>query len=189
MGCKTLGGPDSAALEYARALRENRLDDAYAVTTGAYRARVSRAEFGRKYSDEVLRHERATAIEAAARSLRARSPELEAIRESDGWRVEEVIPSEGPREALARFLDSAERGDFESAYRLLAASWRSKYTPDRLKADFEAEPLARERLVRARAALKEEVVWKGEAAELPVGEGGAVRLMREGGAFKVAAIE
>jgi glutamate dehydrogenase/leucine dehydrogenase len=58
-----------------------------------------------------------------------------------------------------------------------------------LKADFALEPQAKDRLVRARAALSAEVVWKGEVAEVPLGGGKAVRLVREGGAFKVAALE
>ena len=186
--CRTVG-PDTAAESYAQALRENRLDDAYALTTEGYRARVPKEAFVARYADEVRRNERATAIFAAVPQLRARSGEIEAAREDGLWRVEEVTPTEGPREALGKFLDAVSSNDFESAYRMLAGPWRGRYTPARLKADFAAEPLAKERLERARAALAGDFVWRGETAELPVGEGKSVKLVREGGAFKVAALE
>jgi len=187
-GCRTLG-PDAAAESYAQALRENRLDDAYALTTADYRARVPKEQFAARYADEVRRNERATAILAAVPQMRAKTLEIEAAREEGDWRVEEVIPSEGPREALGKFLDAVAANDFEAAYRMLAGSWRAKYTPARFKADFAAEPLAKERLDRARAALGSEILWKGETAELAVGDGKSVKLVREGGAFKVAALE
>ncbi len=186
--CRT-AGPHEAAEAYARALREGRVDDAYALTSSEYRANVSRDSFGRRYANEMARFERATAILSALERLKAVSPEIEAVREPDGWRVAEVAPVEGPKEALARFLDAAEAGDFEAAWRMLAGEWRARYTPARLAKDFADEPLAKDRLARARAALEGEWAWRGDEVELDLGEGKAVRLRREGGAFKVVSLE
>lgn len=96
------------------------------------------------------------------------------------------------RAALAAFLDAAERGDFEVAYRLLAAPWRARYTPERLASDFRAEPLARERLARARGALSS--LTSAQAAEAPLvefslGGGRSVRLAREADGYRVVALE
>src|SRR6266852_5991623 len=64
------------------------------------------------------------------------------------------IQPETSDQVLGQFLDAAEEGDFDSAYQLLAGSWRARYTPARLKQDFELEPRAKELVARARSALK-----------------------------------
>jgi hypothetical protein len=92
-------------------------------------------------------------------------------------------------EVLGRFLAAAESDDFETAYGLLAGPWRAAYTPTRLQEDFALEPLARERLRRARAALRQGPRLRGEVAEFAIGDGRAVRLVREGSAYRVASLE
>ncbi|MBL8956510.1 MAG: hypothetical protein JNK82_37390, partial [Myxococcaceae bacterium] len=91
---------------------------------------------------------------------------------------------------LTEFLDAAEAGRFDAALALLSTSWRNRYTAKRFEDDFGREPLARERLARARAALQGGA-WVVDAAgaQLPLGEGRAVRLEREGEAFKLVALE
>lgn len=150
---------------------------------------MSRDAFAARYAEEARRQERAAAALEAAKSMTARSGELELVLEGGAWRIEEIAPTGGPREALAQFLAAVELGDFSSAYQMLAGSWRARYTPERLRADFEIEPLARERLARARAALSSEPRWNGEWVQFPLGEGRAVRLVREGGVFKVGGLE
>jgi len=95
----------------------------------------------------------------------------------------------GSAAVLRRFLDAADRGDFEAAYPLLSERWRARYTPERLKQDFALEPRAKDLLARARTALKGSPREVGEVVEYPIGDGSAVRLVREGGAFKIAALE
>jgi len=90
---------------------------------------------------------------------------------------------------LSRFLDAAEAGDFDAAYQMMAGSWRARYTPERLKEDFDREPLAKERLARARAALKTAPAMRDGLAEFPIGDGKAVRLVREDGGFRVMSLE
>jgi hypothetical protein len=90
---------------------------------------------------------------------------------------------------LADFIAAADAGDFRRAYELLAGDWRARYTPERLESDFRAEPLAKERLDRARIALKESPIVHGDVAEFPIGAGMAVRLVKENGSFRVAALE
>lgn len=187
--CRTVAGPEHAVEEYARALQEDRLDDAYALTSADSREHTSREAFLARYEDPKKRGERAEALLAAAASLRACGSGVEAVREGERWVVRELPSEDGARQALGQFLDASEKGDFATAYRLLSASWRSRYTPERLARDFGLEPLARERLARARVALAGPVILEDGAARFPLGEGKAVRLVREGGAYRVAALE
>ncbi len=99
-------------------------------------------------------------------------------------------PSEAASQVLAEFIAAAEAGDFRRAYQLLSGEWRARYTPGRLEQDFADEPLARERLERARGALSRGARFvDAEVAEFPIGAGRAVRLVREHGDFRVAALE
>jgi len=66
---------------------------------------------------------------------------------------------------------------------------RARYTPERLRDDFKREPLADERVRRARLALKGPVRLSASGAEFPLGKDRAVRLVREAGEYRVAAIE
>jgi hypothetical protein len=190
VACRTAAGPERTVEDYARALQEGRLDDAFALTSARSRDQLDRKAFDARYQDPAQRAQRAQALLASLADLRARTPEIEATREGDHWRVIEPGADQGPREALRSFLDAAERGDFVAAYQLLATSWRQRYTPARLAADFKAEPLAKERLLRARAALAgSSAVLRESGAEYPIGEGKAVRLVKEAGGFRVAALE
>jgi hypothetical protein len=92
-------------------------------------------------------------------------------------------------QVLGRFLDATDKGDFDSAYLLLAGSWRARYTPARLKQDFELEPRSRELVERARSALKRGARVADGVAEYPIGDGKAVRLITENGTFKIASLE
>ncbi len=178
--------PVSVAEDYARALEEGRLQEAYALTHGDPQGETA---FLDRYSDETTRRERAAAVRAGAAVLEARAPSLTLARSEQGWRVVESRPADVPRAALTRFLDAAESKDWKTAWGLLASPLRARYTPERLREDFEREPLAKERLRRARLALNANVrVGAGEAL-FPLGEERAVRLVLEDGEYRVAAIE
>lgn len=100
------------------------------------------------------------------------------------------LSADAPREALARFLDAASRGDFEASWRLLSSPLRERYTPARLAEDFAAvRTSAGESLARARAALASEPRLDERSADFPISERKAVRLVRENDGWKVAALE
>jgi hypothetical protein len=188
--CRTLAGPEASARSYAQALRDGRTTDAYALTSAEFRGRVSAEAFAERYGDPARRAERAAEVDRALAQLHAEGPGIALVREGEIWRVDEPAPAaEGPSQTLQNFLDAAERGDFAAAYALLSESWRGRYSPERLQQDFEREPLSRERLARARRALAQSPVISGSSVDYPLGEGKAVRLVREGGAFRVAALE
>ena len=101
----------------------------------------------------------------------------------------EESPQDAPRAALTRFLDGVEAGDWNLAWSLLSEPLRIRYTPERLREDFERDPLAAERLRRARLVVRGPVRLTGTGAEFPLGGERAVRLEREAGEYRVAAIE
>jgi len=91
---------------------------------------------------------------------------------------------------LGRFLAAAEGGRFDEARSFLAAPLRDRYSAERLKADFEAEPPAMERLARARRALStSKATIDGATARVPLDNGRSLRAVREAGGWKIAALE
>jgi hypothetical protein len=190
--CAHLGpapaGPEGVARAYAEALEQNRLDAALALSTG-----LEAKRFHALYGDAKVRTARAQAVRAAADG--SGGGKLELVLENGGWRVQELEPAkpqvqEQAAAALTQFLDAADAGQFEAALALLSAPWRNKYTAKRFEDDFAKEPLAKERLSRARTALaKGGWVVDAGGAQLPLGEGRAVRLEREGDTYRVVALE
>jgi hypothetical protein len=183
--CQTVPGPEASARAYAEALREGRIDDAWALTARG----TSRQEFATRYASDEARRARAEAVERAAGSLAVRSGSLLLVKDGEAWRIVEGSAIEAAREALKAFLAAAESADFAAAYALLAGELRSRYTPQRLEQDFRAEPLARERLARARAAVDREPWIQGEQVHFPIAEGAVVRLVREEAGYRVLALE
>ncbi|EAU61721.1 hypothetical protein STIAU_6577 [Stigmatella aurantiaca DW4/3-1] len=171
---------------YAKALEENRLPQAYALTTGLPEGE---AAFRSRYADPAARRERAAAVRAGLPLLEGHAPALTMERRESSWRVVETLPTDEVKATLARFLNAAETTDWEKAWSLLSAPLRARYTPDRLREDFHREPLARERLRRARLALKGDVKVSGAEATFSLGAERAVRLVLEAGEYRVAAIE
>jgi len=181
-------GPEGVARAYAEALEQNRLDAALELSTG-----LDAKRFRELYAAEAVRSARAAAVRAAADG--SSSGALKLVLEDGAWRVQELEPAkpqvqEQAANVLQQFLDAADAGRFDAALSLLSASWRNKYTAKRFEDDFGKEPQAKERLARARSAL-ERGGWIVDAggAQLPLGEGRAVRLEREGDAYRVVALE
>lgn len=190
LACQTTPGPDATATAYAAALREGRMDDAWALTSGeAASGGLSRAAFEQRYADAATRRRRADVVEAAVPELTASAGALTLVSAEGGWRVVESDPRRAARQALGAFVTATEAGDFAKAYALLAGPLRARYTPERLAADFDAEPLARERLARARAALENEPVFEDEEAHFAIGDGKVVRLRLEEGEYRVLTLE
>ncbi len=185
-GCAHSPGPTEVASAYARALEENRRADAYALTKAPPEAQRA---FLEHYADASARQNRAAEVRAALPELQVRTPGLALVQTQEGWRVVEEKPADAPREALGRFLEAVKAGDWSSAWSFLSAPLRARYTPERLREDFKHEPLATERVSRARLALEGPVRMTASGAEFPIGQERAVRLVREAGEYRVEAIE
>lgn len=187
--CATAPAPEHVAARYAEALRDGKLDAAYELLDEG--TRPDATSFRAQYATDAARRARAEAILASLQAMHADSGEVELVRRGDAWRVTDPPPQIAPRQALEHFLSAVEGGDFKAAYLLLAQPWRDRYTPQRLEKDFQLEPQAKDRVARVRAALggKAEVEVSREGARLPLGDGRAVQLVREGGGYKIAALE
>jgi signal peptide peptidase SppA len=96
---------------------------------------------------------------------------------------------DGARDALGRFLSAVEAAEWPLAWSLLHGPLRTRYTPERLREDFLREPLASERLRRARLAWQGPVRVAGAEARFPLGDERAVRLLQEEGSWRVVALE
>jgi hypothetical protein len=178
--------PAAVAEAYAKALEQNRLQDAYRLTAGGPEGE---AAFLDEYSDATARQERASAVRAGVGVLEARSPSVTLARQGEDWRVVESRPADVPRATLKKFLDEVDSRDWKGAWGLLASPLRARYTPERLREDFERDPLAKERLRRARLALHTRVRVAAGEALFPLGDERAVKLVLEDGEYRVAAIE
>jgi hypothetical protein len=97
-----------------------------------------------------------------------------------------------PRAALERFAAAVDGGRWEEAYPLLSARWRVRSTPELLAGDLAASGVVGAeavRRVRALLAAGTPLRLHGESAALGVGEDKAARLVREGDAWRVDALE
>jgi hypothetical protein len=186
VGCAHAPGPREVATAYVRALEENRLEAASSLTS---LPPGERATFLAHYGDAEARRARIAQVRAALPELRAQGPSLRLVESKEGWRIVEESPQDAPRALLTRFLDAAEAADWETAWSLLSSSLRARYTPERLREDFQREPLAAERVRRARLAVKGPVEVTEGGAAFPLGEQRAVRLTREAGEYRVEALE
>ena len=133
---------------------------------------------------EVLLHET-----GVVGQLEARAPNLIVERRENDWRVVETRPADEAKAVLTRFLNAVDARDWEKAWSLLSASLRSRYTPDRFRDDFQREPLAKERVRKARLALRGNVKVTNTDATIALGADRAVQLVLEEGEYRVAAIE
>jgi hypothetical protein len=183
----TPAGPEAVARDFAAHLRAGQLEQAWALSAG-----LTREAFLARYADAGRREQRATAVHRAALGERAPAA-LQLSYAAEGWRVQEqpdAAPSAAEvQQALAEFLDAADRRDFPAAWTMLSARWRARYTPARLQSDFDIEPQVKERLARARAALAGPWRVEKDSAALGLGEGRTLKLEREGELWRVAALE
>lgn len=187
--CATATAPQHVAARYAEALRDGKLDAAYELLDEG--TRPDAASFRATYATAEARRLRAEAILASLARMRASSDVLELVRQGDGWRVADPSSAIAPRKALERFLSAVEARNFEVVYGCLAQPLRDRYTPARLEKDFALEPQAKDRVARVRKALDAKVGLdvSRDGVQLPLGEGRALRLVREGGEYRIAALE
>ena len=97
-----------------------------------------------------------------------------------------------PRAVLERFTIAVAEERWDEAYPLLSARWRALETPARLAGDLAAAgPVGRDAVRRVRSLLTAgaALTVSAEVATLPVGTDRAARLVREGEAWRVDALE
>lgn len=90
---------------------------------------------------------------------------------------------------ISAFIERTEARQFDAVLPLLAAPLRARYSVDRLARDFEADPRAQERLDKLKTSLGQPPEVSGNDATIEWSPGRRVRLTREGGSWRVAALE
>jgi hypothetical protein len=163
----------------------------------------------RTFASSASRQDRASTPAPGARVARALRPVLAVSLALAAWSAvltSCATPSAGAlpagavglseaagRETLARMARAVRGERWIEAWTLLSARWRAAATPARLAADYRgAGPVAREAADRVLALLASgaPLVTPGPGRlELPAGPGRAARLVAEGGAWRVDALE
>jgi hypothetical protein len=92
-------------------------------------------------------------------------------------------------EVAHAFVSATRDRRFDVVLGLLSERWRARSTAARLAADFDVEPLAEERLRRVEAALAGRPRIEGDTAQLPLGPGRALVLVREATGWRVDRLE
>ena len=189
IACRTGEAPPGLAERYAQALKEDRLRDAWALTSESFQSEVGYEAFAKRYASKPERERRADEI-LADRSWRTEQSGLLAVAHNDQWRlIEPELLAASVRAPLERFVAAVEARDFKAAWGLLSERWRAAYTAESFARDFDADPKAKERLARAKLALTQPVKFVDDGAIFPIGEGRSVVMVREAGEYRVAAIE
>lgn len=178
LACATPAPPPSAAQAYVQALEAGHLDTAYALTAPAFRAQVSPAAFQARFADPAARAARAAAVRTGLAELERSAPELYG-----------QVATEAPEAVILQFAAAVRAGRFEEARSCLAAPLRSRYSPALLAEDFAAEPGATARLGRATLAAEGVPIQQGDQVRFPLGNGGAVVVVREADGWRLLALE
>lgn len=193
-------GPEDTLDAYARALEAGDAEAVYALSDPETQATLDPADLARFMAKNPATVRRAaTALrdrhEVGRVTVRSsRGDVFELVRVDGEWRVAEgplpVPRLDTPEHALATFFFAA-RGHLSLLRRTMPASDRARFASDaRLGAHLHAEQprieAAREALEPLRPGMAR---IEGELAEIPWGEGRAVRLAREDGAWRVVDLE
>ncbi len=93
------------------------------------------------------------------------------------------------RAALTAFVDAVERKDFDGAFRLLDATLKRRYSPERLKSDFALEPRGVALVSRLKGALARPLQLAGDRASVVVAEGRVALAVRESDGWHVASLD
>jgi len=166
----------SPAEAYLAALERNDLDAAWSLTSSRYRSATDAAAFRARFGDPAVRAEHVARLREA---LAGSAPEL----------LDLPPPAGEPAEAVRALVRAARAGNFDEAWRWMAAPERNRYTPERLARDFRAAPEADARLSRALAAVERPGETLGAETRWPLPTGGAVRVTMENGHPRVLALE
>lgn len=201
-GCPGLDAgatPESTVGAFASALREGRVDDAYALMSEGYRRRVSRDEF-RRYFDDYPAEVRQTARALSDRAGRAEQEAvveygegetLRLVREHGAWRVAtdvvDFYDQSSPRAALRAFVRAMERRRYDVVLRLVPERDREGTTAEGMQAAWEGE--GREEIERLlanlRASLDNPIEEVGDRATMTYGDRFRVQFLREDGAWLI----
>lgn len=193
-------GPREVLTEYARALDEGRLDDAYGLLSAEAQRELPLEAFTRMVTESPDE-----AREMAAALIRPSGPPLVTatvttpsgeslllVLEDGEWRVDgsaiDLYSQATPEAAIHAFLRAYENGRYDILLRFVPESQAQGLDPARLEKAWRGEQkVEMDRLTQAlRAALPTaRFEHLGDRATMAYGAGGTVELVREAGAWKI----
>jgi hypothetical protein len=190
--------PEGTVAAFAAAMRDGRVQDAYALMSVSYRQRVSLEEFQRFVSEhpgEVRETARALGrhgpAEEEALVEYGEGETVRLVREDGRWRVANDIvdfyDQSSPRAALRAFVRAMERRRYDVVLRLIPEADREGMTEERMREAWEGE--GREEVERLlanlRASLDNPIEEVGERATMPYGERFRMQFVREHGVWRI----
>lgn len=194
------GGPRETLHSYALALREKRVDDAYALLSRDAQARVSYAEFERMVSENAREIDDISAsllepAEPPRVTATLSSPDGESlllVYEGDGWHVDgsafDLYGQGTPRAALESFVRAFDNKRYDVLLRFVPEAKREGLTEEQLKQAWEGDQ--RQQIERLTQALKASlpnvhIEVLGARATVAYGPGGNVELIQEQGTWRI----
>lgn len=191
--------PEATLVAFARALNQGKFEDAYALMSDEYRARVDLAQFKRNLSEnpqETAAVSNALAHVPKPAEQRAvvdydDDQQLELTRRGDRWYIAsdlvDFYDQSTPRAALRSFVRAMERKRYDVVMRLVPNADKEGISADRMEQAWSGPE--RERVERMLTALREnldapiEVI--GDRATMAYGEHMRVQFVREQALWKI----
>lgn len=203
LGClagNDLQAPQSALRQYAKALSEERIEDAYALLSSEARAHLPLPQFRRMLlenpqevrdiAENLLQSTQPSEITATVVGPEGNQLELE--YEHGAWHIAasalDLYAQHTPQAAIASFVRAFENRRYDVLLQFVPKSEQHELNAEILKESWEGDQaLQMERLTQALKAslpqLRVEVV--GVRATVGYGAGGTVELVEEDGAWKI----
>lgn len=192
--------PRDALHQYALALREGQVAQAYSLLSRDARADLSLLEFTRMVEENSIEIDALTAdllrpVEHSQVTATLISPDGERLRlvyEGDAWRVHgsalDLYARDTPEATLASFVRAYENGRYDLLMHFVPDSARQGLTVEALRQAWEGEQ--REQMQRLTQALKASlpslrVERIGTRATVEYGAGASVELKFERGSWKI----
>lgn len=191
--------PAATVRAFGVAISEERFEDAYRLTSTAYRQRVSLEEFrSHLQQNDEERRELAGALtrvagpaEQTAIIYYDEGRELQLRREGERWLVADNVvdfyDQSTPRAALRTFIRALERKRYDVMLRLIPEADKHGITVERMRQAWEEEqPEEMQRLLsNLRQHIDNPIERVGDHATMPYGDRAAVQLLREEGVWKI----
>lgn len=192
--------PEATVMEFARALQEERYEDAYALMSSDYRARVSLEHFQaqlQEHPQEIastadrLGQLTEPAVQRATVVYDERDGELLLEREQGRWLITTNVAGfydqSTPRNALKAFVRAMTRRRYDVVMRLIPNADKPGITTKRMEEAWSGEGREEaDRLInnlRNHIAAPIEIV--GNRATMPYGDRMRVQFLREDGRWKI----
>jgi hypothetical protein len=196
-----VAGPGDVLAAYQAALRAGKLDDAWALLSSKWRATHDRAGFERTLSPDDKRAAetrlRGARVELEAEVETADGEKLPLVFEDGAWKLArdplDFYPQATPKEALRSFIRAVQLLRWDVALRFVPTRYRQQITVEKLRDRWQGERrselVASLELVRLHLRDPLEPGASDEEVRLPLGEKKQAKLVREGTAWKIEALE